>query len=169
MNNRQIYNLFSYAGMMLLSNELIMTSPDYLEEKTLLFIGKMGKDEFIKYRLDCSNEKSGILHRYQYRLDCSNEKSGILHRYHTTSDFWNEYCNIWGVDKNNYRLMNVINYLFSVNFDKQSSFFDNFGIYFGSMDSISCEDLRYKVHFVLLEYLDDKIGGSRYLKLKSLE
>ena len=152
MNNRQIYNLFSYAGMMLLSNELIMTSPDYLEEKTLLFIGKMGKDEFIKYRLDCSNEKSGILHRY-----------------HTTSDFWNEYCNIWGVDKNNYRLMNVINYLFSVNFDKQSSFFDNFGIYFGSMDSISCEDLRYKVHFVLLEYLDDKIGGSRYLKLKSLE
>ena len=103
MNNRQIYNLFSYAGMMILSNRLLSTSPEYIEEKTLLFIGKLGRNEFIKF--------PEILYSHYH-----NSMLDLLE-----DNFWKEYCAIWNVNMNNYRLMNVINYLFSVNFDKQSS------------------------------------------------
>ena len=131
MNSRQIYNLFSFVCIMQTQSTIV--SPDYVEEKALVFLGKMGKDEFIRY-----------------------------------SDSWFNYCDIWGIDKNNYRLMNVFNYLYSINFRNQRSYFDNFEIYFGSFDSVSSEDLRYKVHFKILEQLD-KVCDSRYLKLKALD
>ena len=172
MNKNQIYNLFSYAGIMLLDNKLIMTSPDYLEEKTLAFLGRLGKDEFIKYPE--IKYKSQNFERTRRRLSNNKfieekiEYNKIFDSFE--NDFWGEYCKIWSVDINNYKLMNIINFLLDSNITKTGSFFENFEKYFGDMSTISVEDLDYKAHLLILEYLDENIDfNSRYLKLRCLE
>lgn len=173
MTANQIYNLFSYCGIMLLDNKLIMTSPDYFEEKTLAFLGKLGKDEFIEYpKIIYSYQKlQRTKHKRtkKWKLKILNIKyDKMFDKFE--EDFWPEYCKIWNVDKDNYKLMNIINYLLNINWTKMSSLFDNFDLYFGDSDTISNKDLDYNVHPILLKYLDKNIDfDSRYIKLKSLE
>ena len=45
----QIKNMFIYTGIMLLDNQILMTSPDYFQEKSIKFFGKLGKSEFIQF------------------------------------------------------------------------------------------------------------------------
>ena len=39
MNKNQIYNLFCFVGVMKLDIDLMLTSPDYIDEKTTKFFG----------------------------------------------------------------------------------------------------------------------------------
>jgi len=49
MTLNQAYNLFLYTGIMLLDNDLMVTSPDYYSDKSCKFFGSLGKSEFINY------------------------------------------------------------------------------------------------------------------------
>lgn len=172
MSKYQIYNLYSFIGIMLLDNKLIMTSPNYLEEKSLAFFGKLGKDEFIKYPEIKSKSQKFTRSRKRWVepgiIDEKIEYNSIFDFFEDS--FWPEYCKIWGVDDNNYKLMNIINFLLSINITKPSSVFKNFEMFFGDTNTISDEYLDYKVHPILIEYLDENINfNDRYLKLKSLE
>lgn len=162
MTTNQIYNIFHYCGIMLLDNKLIITSPDYLKEKTLSFMGKLGKNEFIEFpKIKYSYQKFERIKRKWNRNDIIFDN--------LEDNFWSEYCKIWNVNENDYQFMNIINYLMNINFLKQNSFFDNFEKYFGYTNTISNKNLDYKVHPLLLEDLENYIDfESRYLKLKSL-
>lgn len=150
----KIQNLFIYAGIMILDerNTLINTSPEYLKEKTLLFFNKLGKDEFI----NLPNEI----------ILWPNKNKFITYG----PNFWEKYCDIWKISSNNYEIMNIINFLISIKQnDTFNSVFENFDKYIGNIKDISDEDLSYAAHHNIIDYLNNVIFNSRYLKLKSFE
>lgn len=154
MNMQQIKNVYYYTSIMLIDNFIITTSPDYLTEKSLNFFGKLGKNEFIEYP----------------KIKYSSQLSSIL----KNNDFWELYCRIWSVDKNNYELMNSINFLLNIApipiESKESETFKLFEKFLGDIDSTSTENLSYMVHDKILEYFDEYVDfNSRYFKLKILE
>lgn len=44
----QIHNIFIYLGILIVDGEITSKSPDYIEEKSLRFFDRLGKNEFIK-------------------------------------------------------------------------------------------------------------------------
>ena len=157
MTSIQINNIFSYSTIMLIGNDLMLTSPNYLTEKTLCFFGKLGKDKFIEY-------PTILLTKRISSGDTRSTNSKLVEK-----NIWEEYCKTWGVDKNDYKLMNIINYLININFQKQNSFFNNFEKYIGNTKTISNKNLDYMVNPKLLEHIK-KVNNfnTRYLKLKTL-
>jgi len=148
MKSQQIFNLFTYTGMMLIDNQILTTSPDYLREKTLRFFGTLGKSEYIDLPTPVYASQ------------------GILDRF-----FWTRYCDTWGVKKNDVELMNIINFLLNVpsifiKYDKNLTF-RNFEKYIGDLDSISNENLSFMCHKKILEVVELTMND-RFLKLKAL-
>ena len=141
-------NLFTYTGMMLIDNQILTTSPDYLREKTLRFFGTLGKLEYIDVPTPVYTSQ------------------GILDRY-----FWPRYCDTWGVKKDDVELMNIINFLLNVpsifTKDDKNITFRNFEKYIGNLNSISDEDLSFMCHRKILELVKNNMND-RVLKLKAL-
>lgn len=48
MKINQIHNIFIYIGILIMDNDIMTKSPDYIEEKSLCFFGSLGKNEYIK-------------------------------------------------------------------------------------------------------------------------
>jgi len=161
MNLNQIYNLFSFIGILSLDNDLILTSPDYIEAKTLNFLNfSLGKNEFIKIPTSYYCSKN-----YE----------------HTTEKFWEDYCKIWKCDKEDYPLMNVFNFLLESNFPKHGIFSEHkedhpkisielFEKYIGDIKDIE-KDNSYKTrtHPNIRDYIKEYLDlYSRYIKLLTL-
>jgi hypothetical protein len=156
----QLQNIFTYTGIMLLDNDLSMTSPDYFEEKSIKFFGKLGKSEFIQFP------------KIKYKYNTGKNFLKNYHKYH--DDFWMEYCRLWNVRTNNYELMNCINFLLNIlppyKQMKPSITINNFEKYIGSIDSVENIDLSYMAHAKLREYFVENINlNDRYCKLRILE
>lgn len=149
MTNQQANNIFYFLGIMLMDNKIINTSPDYLEEKSLSFFGKLGKKEFV----------SDIKNIYQ------SQKISVT----INGDFWYEYCKRWGVDQNNNKIMNIINFILNSNITNQKNVIHNYVKYIGEIDTITNSDLSCKIHPNIQTYIDKNIDfNSRYFKLLSL-
>jgi hypothetical protein len=147
MTKNQIENIFYYLGMMLINNKIISTSPDYLIEKSIIFFGVLGKNEFVS---DIKNEY------FSQRID-------------SEDDFWSVYCKAWGVKQDNYEIMNIINFILSCNVEYPKSIFKNFEKYIGEINIISDLNLRFKLHPNLLVFIDNSVNfNDRYLKLISI-
>jgi len=148
MTNNQTHNIFYFLGIMINDNKIINTSPDYLIEKANAFFSKLGKDEFI------SNIKN--IYRSQ-KLDY-------------TTEFWLSYCQIWHIDKNNFELLNIINFILNSNITDTKNVIQNFKKYIGDINIIPDLDLSFKLHPTLLIHINKSIDfDSRYLKLLSLK
>lgn len=159
MKSQQIFNLFTYTGMMLIDNQILTTSPDYLREKTLRFFGTLGKSEYIDLPTPVYASQ------------------GILDRF-----FWTRYCDTWGVKKNDVELMNIINFLLNSNLIRTTSFnhmispvdnrsvYKQFEKYIGDIETVPDYDLKSNVHFKIVEYLTKYIDfNDRFFKLKMLQ
>ena len=154
MNKYQLKNIFIYTGIMLLDNNIIMSSPDYLKEKTLKFFGILGKPEFIDFpKIKFNNQKSETT-------------NGV--------DFWEKYCEIWKVKDDDFPLMNIINFLLNVYpiyVETQKNLtYNTFEKYIGELDCISKVDLSYMAHPKIVEFLDEHIDfNNRFFKLQILK
>lgn len=149
MKSQQIFNLFTYTGMLLIDNKILTTSPDYLREKTLRFFGTLGKPEF---------------------MHLPEPKWTILSDWPNT-DFWTSYCIKWTVRNDDFELMNIINFLLNifpvfVKSDKNLTF-RKFERYIGDLNLISNENLSYMCHKKILNVVELNMNN-RYLKLKIL-
>jgi len=174
MNKNQIVNIFIYYGIMVLDNQLIMTAPSYLKEKTLDFFGQLGKNKFINYpKITHGNQKLNLKfiewnrgkHKWE---DKSKNVHPNLKNY--SDDFWKKYCKIWNVENDDYELMNIINFILSFNITKQKLVLNNFEKYIGNLDSICEEDLDYKAHVLICDFIYENVNfDSRYFKLKTLK
>lgn len=100
MNIQQIKNLYTYTAILLSDNKIIFSSPDYLKEKSLKFFGKLGKSEFINFPKI----------KYQSQVPKCNSFWDI--NFEVGFDFWEKYTKIWGVNQDDYELMNIINFLY---------------------------------------------------------
>jgi len=152
---QQIKNVYYYTCIMLMDNMIITTSPDYLTEKSLKFFGKLGKNEFIEYPKI----------KYQSQL------SSIVK---PSTDFWKIYCRIWNIKSDDFKVMNMINFLLNVTpifiEKRESQTFNEFEKFIGNIESTSKEDLSYMVNAKLLEYFDEHVDfNTRFFKLKTLE
>lgn len=47
MTKNQLYNLHTYLAIISVFNDMSKTSPDYIREKTNVFLGQLGKNQFI--------------------------------------------------------------------------------------------------------------------------
>jgi len=160
MNTTQLQNIFTYTGIMLLDNNLAMTSPEYFEEKSMKFFGKLGKSEFIQFpKL-----------KYKYKTD-----ENFLKNYDGFHEnFWLEYCKLWNIKSDNYELMNNLNFLLNVfpphREMKTNITINNFEKYIGNIESVTNVELSYMVHPVLMEYIINNLNlNDRYCKLRMLE
>jgi len=135
MTKNQIYNLYIFIVLMLQDKGIIANiSPDYLEEKSLLFLNILGKNEFIQ-----------------------------------EPEIWKEYCDIWKIDKDNYEIMNIINFLFNIP-NNQKKLLNIFEMYIGNIEKISKLELKHFAHKKLIEWIDDKgFIETRFMKLKILD
>jgi len=157
----QLQNIFIFTGIMLIDNDIPMTSPDYFEEKSKKFFGKLGKSEFIHF--------PEIKYKYQW--------TSIKHLENYNNfreNFWTEYCKLWKVKPENYELMNTINFLLNIlpphKKMKSSITINSFEKYIGSIDSVANIDLSYMAHAKLREYFVENINlNDRYCKLRILE
>jgi len=172
MTINQLYNIFTFTGIMLLDVDtklLTLTiSPDYIVEKSQRLLGMLGKKEFIQYPV-----MNPILKSDQNIAD------GV--------DFWSDYSEKWKVNNENYELMNIFNFLFSIcpphkvpqnnyyapdaKYFKPQRTLDFFEKFVGSLEDIPNDELlRRQAHFLIQEHIKDYIDYSckvdRYLKLK---
>ena len=156
----QLQNIFTFTGIMLIDNDITMTSPDYFEEKSKKFFGKLGKNEFIHFP------------RIKYNYHTGKK---FLENYNKfQEDFWIEYCKLWKVKSDNYELMNIINFLLNVlpphKKMKTSITINSFDKYIGNIESITNRDLSCMAHAKLREYFaESQILNDRYCKLRILE
>jgi len=162
MTMNKIHNIYFFAGIMLLSNKIIATSPDYIIEKSLCFLGKLGKPEFIEFP----------------KIKFSSQVVDKLY----FNNFWEKYCNTWHTDKDDYKLMNIINFLLNSNLIRTTSFnhmispvdnrsvYKQFEKYIGDIETVPDYDLKSNVHFKIVEYLTKYIDfNDRFFKLKMLQ
>ena len=147
MNKYQIQNIFYYLGFMLADNKIINTSPDYLEEKSLSFFGKLGKNEFVSDIKNCY---------FSQKIDKQYDSLG----------FWYAYCKTWNVKQENYEIMNILNFILNSNINDTTNVIKNFKKYIGDVDIITDSDLSCKVHPKIVEHINKNIDlNCRYLKL----
>jgi hypothetical protein len=139
-----------FNAIMLLDNKLLMTSPDYFEEKALRFFGKLGKKEFIEF----SKPK--------------------YDRWNVDDNFWKKYRKQWKVDDNDFEIINIINFLLNVRppFDdkNKSDMLKYFEKFIGDIETVPENDLSCYAHFKIREYIDKHINfNDRFFKLKILQ
>jgi len=146
MTKNQIHNIFYYLGIMLNDNKIIYTSPDYLIEKSMTFFNKLGKNIFI-----CDIENNYKKQEIDYDMN-----------------FWSKYCEIWKINKQDFELLNIINFILNSNINNTKNVIKNFEKYIGNIDIISDSDLSFKLHPILRSHINNSINfDSRYLKLIS--
>ena len=156
----QLQNIFTFTGIMLIDNDIPMTSPDYFEEKSKKFFGKLGKSEFIHFPEIKYNYHTGKKFLENYNKFQEN--------------FWTEYCKLWRVKPENYELMNTINFLLNVlpphKKMKPSITINSFEKYIGNIETITNKDLSCMAHVTLREYFVKNVDlNDRYCKLRILE
>lgn len=158
----QLKNIFIYTGIMLIDNQIILSSPDYLKEKTLKFFGCLGKPEFIQFP------------KIKYNTQKLNIPLLIDPTIQPNINFWTAYCLIWNIKNDDYELMNIINFLLNIlppcpNM-KPSITINSFQKYIGNIESITTTDLSYMAHAKLREYFVENIKlNDRYCKLRILK
>ena len=86
-----------------------------------------------------------------------------------TENIWIDYCKLWGVNKKNYAILNIINFILMSNLTNSQNVIKNYKMYIGNIENINDCDLHYKVHPILLGHINYAISNDRYLKLLSLQ
>jgi len=117
------------------------TSPDYIEEKSVNFFGQLGRSGIVEF------------------LSKKHEKFYM--------GYWFMYCERWGVQYDNFELLNVI--LFIIYDRNKENIIKLFEKYIGNTDIITNLDKKCLAHIKVLNYIDNTIDfNSRYFKLKTL-
>ena len=139
MKKIQIHNMFIYLGIMLIDNKLQSMSPDYIKEKTLKFFGRLGKSEFVRIPIKNRN--------FDFEL----------------------YCNTWKINRDDFELINIINFINdTVTLEKKKVFY-NFRKYIGETDCILSKDLSHLAHTNISKYIDELVNfNDRFCKLHEL-
>lgn len=148
MTKNQFYNIYYFQYIMLTNYNILHISPDYLKEKSLLFLGKLGKNEFIK-----------------------TPDANHMHPTQKQKNFWKKYCKLWNIEDDQYDTMNIFNFLTNASNNPKKSL-NNFEKYFGKINEIPNLELKHFIHKNLLNYIDNVFFDdkySRFFKLKILE
>ena len=179
MTATQIKNIFIYTGIMLLDNQVLLTSPDYLKEKTIKFFGTLGKSEFIKTPvIKFKFQKLAVVRLGKLSSTASFENKSEVQENHPVTtegnDFWTNYCKIWSVKNDDYELMNIINFLLTIlppfAVYKKHITLNSFEKYISNIESVEKSDLSYMAHPHLREYFTKNLDlNDRYCKLRILQ
>jgi len=86
-----------------------------------------------------------------------------------TQKIWKSYCKRWKVEEDNYEILNIINFIEMSNFSNLKGVIANFKMFMFDFDSVSDDDLSYKIHPILRNSLNRSISNNRYLKLFALQ
>lgn len=152
MTKNNIHNIFYFLSIFSgIDNKLINTSPDYLIEKSLSFFNNLGKNVFI------SDIKS---------IPFSQRKNNNK----IIDDFWFTYCRTWNVNQEDYKIMNIINFIFNSDIVNSTKTMKSFDKYIDVININTDTDLSFKIHPNLIKYINKNADlNSRYLKLRMIE